>query len=91
MSASTPEPRGECRLEIHMLQQDHRTRHVRPADRMTKCLWCRAPVRHGVAAKHRGVCPLCIAEIAELKWRVVYDRERGLGSIPPNLRAAYSL
>ncbi|MHB8381167.1 MAG: hypothetical protein ACYDC3_02335 [Candidatus Binataceae bacterium] len=74
-----------------MLQQDYRARLVRPADRMMKCLWCRGPVRNAVAAKHRGLCPLCVAEIAELNWRVVYDRERGIGSIPPNLRAAYSL
>lgn len=74
-----------------MLQQDHRARHVRTAERMTKCLWCREPMPHAVAVKRRGVCPLCTAEVAELSWRVVYDRERGIGSIPPNLRAAYSL
>jgi hypothetical protein len=48
-------------------------------------------VRLAIAAKHRGVCPLCIAEIAELRWRVVYDRDRGIGAIPRNLRASYKL
>ncbi len=74
-----------------MLQQLSRVRTTRPVDRMTKCLWCRGPVRAVIAAKHRGICPLCLAELAELKWRVVYDRERGIGAIPPNLRAAYRL
>jgi hypothetical protein len=74
-----------------MLQQLHRARRTRAVDRMTKCLWCRGPVRVVLAARHRGICPLCLAEIAELKWRVVYDRERGIGEIPLNLRAAYRL
>ena len=92
-AAFTPESRGECRLESLMLQQDHpgRPTQTPSAIRMTKCLWCRAPVRLATAAKHHGVCPLCIAEIAELSWQVVYDRERGIGSIPRNLRAAYGL
>jgi hypothetical protein len=63
-----------------------------PAARRTvRCLWCHGPVRLVVAEKHQGVCPLCLAEDAELGWRVVYDRERNLGAIPPNLRAAYRL
>lgn len=66
-------------------------RRIRQDERVSKCLWCHAPVRLAIAAKHRGVCPLCIAEIAELRWRVVYDRDRGIGAIPRNLRASYKL
>ena len=58
---------------------------------MVRCVWCRQPVRLVVAAKHEGVCPLCVAETSELGWRIVYDRQRGLGAIPANLRAAYNL
>ncbi len=74
-----------------MLQQVPRARTIRSVERLTKCLWCREPVQIALAAKHRGVCPLCAAEVAELSWRVVYDRDSGTGSIPPNLRAAYRL
>ncbi|HYB91410.1 MAG TPA: hypothetical protein VEC38_10225 [Candidatus Binataceae bacterium] len=61
------------------------------SSRMVRCAWCRQPVRLIVASKHQGVCPLCVAENAELGWRTVYDRRRGLGEIPANLRAAYNL
>jgi hypothetical protein len=61
------------------------------SNRLVRCLWCRGAVPLSIAAKHQGVCPLCLAEIAELNWRVVYDRERRVGAIPQNLREAYRL
>ena len=39
---------------------------------MVRCLWCRSAVPLSIAAKHQGVCPLCLAEIAE---RVGYESE----------------
>ncbi len=66
-------------------------RASRIAHRTVRCLSCRQPTRLADAVKHQGVCSLCIEEFATLGWRVVYDRERKIGAIPPNLRAAYCL
>jgi hypothetical protein len=59
--------------------------------RMTKCIWCHGPVLISAAKRHEGVCPSCVSENSELGWRTVYDRERGIGGIPANLRGAYNL
>jgi hypothetical protein len=39
--------------------------------------------------RNSGLCRLCVEEAAALAWRIVYDREKGIGAIPENLRAAY--
>jgi hypothetical protein len=59
--------------------------------RKVKCIWCHEPVLLSAANRHEGVCPLCLSESSELGWRVIYDRERGVGAIPPNLKMAYQL
>jgi hypothetical protein len=61
------------------------------AGRMVKCVFCPDLIPLALAMQTRGVCRLCIAEIDELHWRVVYDREQQLGEIPANLKAAYRL
>lgn len=61
------------------------------AERMVRCVFCRDPIPLQIAIRSRGVCQLCIAEIAELSWRTVYDRDRNFGAIPSNLKAAYNL
>ncbi len=72
-----------------------RSRMRRPAPpayhRMVRCLSCRQPLRLALAVKQRGICAPCLAELALVGWRLVYDRDRRIGAIPRNLRAAYSL
>jgi hypothetical protein len=58
---------------------------------MVRCLLCRGETPLAFAAKHQGVCALCLAENAAFAWRIVYDRDRGIGAIPRNLREAYRL
>jgi hypothetical protein len=43
------------------------------------------------SAKHQGVCQQCLDEITALSWRVIYDRDSGIGALPQNLRDAYNL
>ncbi len=69
--------------------QSHRTTTI--AERMVRCAFCRDPIPLQAAILSRGVCRLCLDEIAELGWRTVYDRERNIGEIPANLKAAYNL
>ena len=71
--------------------QARRSRTTTIAQRMVECAFCREPIPLQVAIKTRGVCRLCLDEIAELSWRTVYDRERNFGEIPQNLRLAYGL
>jgi hypothetical protein len=68
-----------------------RPRATSLAHRSVRCLSCRLPMPLADAVKRRGVCALCVEELAILGWRLVYDRERKVGAIPPNLRAAYRL
>jgi hypothetical protein len=64
--------------------RDHSTRVVR-------CLQCRTPIPMAEAARYRGMCRICVEESALAGWRIIYDREKGVGAIPRNLRAAYDL
>jgi hypothetical protein len=61
------------------------------ATRQLRCLWCREPLRLGLAVKHHALCARCRAEAAAAGWRLIYDRDRRIGAIPHNLRAAYNL
>jgi len=61
------------------------------AQRTVKCVFCRDRIPLTDAMKSRGVCGLCLVEIAELGWRTVYDRDLNVGEIPNNLRSAYNL
>ena len=69
------------------------TRLVRNAvaSRVVGCLWCRQPSSHAEVVRNRGLCASCVAECVGISWRVIYDRDRNIGSIPANLRVAYGL
>jgi hypothetical protein len=41
--------------------------------------------------RHHGLCHACVHDIVDISWRLVYDRDRKIGSIPSNLRVAYGL
>ncbi len=90
MGSAMPAPRGECRLRAVMRISRNGARTT-PRGRTTRCIWCHKPVLLSAARRHEGVCPLCVSENSELGWRTVYDRERGIGGIPANLRSAYRL
>lgn len=87
---AAPEPRGECRWRAVMRPLSGGP-HSPARNRMTTCIWCHAPVLITAARRHEGICPLCVSENSEIAWRTVYDRERGVGQIPPNLRRDYQL
>jgi hypothetical protein len=55
------------------------------------CLWCHAIATHSDVMRHHGLCYACVHDIADISWRLVYDRDRNIGSIPSNLRVAYGL
>jgi hypothetical protein len=59
--------------------------------RFVRCLICHGPVLLVFSARHQGVCQQCLDEITSLSWRVIYDRDRGVGALPQNLRDAYNL
>jgi len=59
--------------------------------RTVRCLICHGPVLLVFSAKHQGVCQQCLDEITPLSWRVIYDRDSGVGALPQNLRDAYNL
>jgi hypothetical protein len=59
--------------------------------RTVRCLQCRHPIPRAESARFRGLCRICVEESAVAGWRLVYDREKGVGAIPSNLRAAYGL
>ena len=69
------------------------TRLVRAAvsNRAVRCLWCRQPSFRAEVIRNRGLCATCVAVSIAISWRVIYDRDRKLGSIPANLRVAYGL
>ncbi|MGD1026310.1 hypothetical protein [Candidatus Binatus soli] len=66
---------------------------VRPAvsNRVVACLWCHATTTHADAIRNHGLCQSCAQDDGEIAWRLVYDRDRKIGSIPSNLRLAYRL
>jgi|GEM_PF-591200 hypothetical protein len=76
---------------MEAFEQARTTRTTTIAQRTVKCAFCHDTIPFTVAIKTKGVCRICIAEIAELGWRVVYDREQNFGEIPANLRIAYNL
>lgn len=53
------------------------------ARRRFRCLGCGIAMHVGNGYGIRDFCPDC----ARGSWRVVYDRDRALGEIPPNLRS----
>ena len=61
------------------------------ANRPVACLWCHAITTHADVIRHRGLCQRCAQDNREISWRLVYDRDRNIGSIPSNLRVAYGL
>jgi len=69
------------------------TLFVRPtvANRVVGCLWCHQPSTHAEVIRNRGLCAACTAQNVAISWRLIYDRDRKLGSIPRNLRIAYGL
>jgi hypothetical protein len=61
------------------------------SDRTAPCLWCHQITTHADVLRHHGLCGQCVHDNHEMAWRVVYDRDRKIGRIPRNLRAAYRL
>lgn len=66
---------------------------IRPtvANRVVGCLWCHGPSTHAEVIRNHGLCRPCAEHNAEISWRLVYDRDLKIGSIPANLRLAYGL
>ncbi len=66
---------------------------VRPtaSSRIVACLWCHENTTHADVMRHHGLCRNCAQNNNEISWRLVYDRDRKIGSIPFNLRVAYRL
>jgi len=61
------------------------------SNRAAACLWCHAATARADVIRNHGLCQSCAQENGEISWRLVYDRDRNIGSIPSNLRAAYGL
>jgi hypothetical protein len=61
------------------------------ASRTASCLWCHATAKHAEIVRNHGLCEFCAHQDEDIGWRVVYDRDRKVGAIPANLRAAYKL
>ncbi|MGH7925659.1 MAG: hypothetical protein ACREQH_13835 [Candidatus Binatus sp.] len=66
---------------------------VRPtaANRLVACLWCHEATTQADVMRNHGLCRRCVHDNYEISWRLIYDRDRNIGSIPSNLRAAYGL
>jgi len=66
---------------------------VRPtvSNSVVACLWCHQAATHAEVVRNHGLCRDCAHDNVELSWRLVYDRDRNIGSIPSNLRVAYGL
>ncbi|MGH7814537.1 MAG: hypothetical protein ACREQI_11130 [Candidatus Binataceae bacterium] len=73
-----------------MQSEVHAARNATAA-RVTQCLWCRRPVAYVESLRQHGFCRVCLEQDPEVGWRLIYDRDRNVGSIPVNLRAAYRL
>ncbi len=70
------------------------TSQIRPTaavSRLVACLWCRQHADHADVVRNHGLCESCVRDNVDLSWRLVYDRDRNIGSIPSNLRVAYGL
>jgi hypothetical protein len=69
------------------------TSPIRPAlpSRPASCLWCHELTTQADVMRNHGLCSNCVHDNVEVSWRLVYDRDRRIGSIPPNLRLAYGL
>ena len=69
------------------------TAPIRPAtaNRLVSCLWCHETTTHHEVTRNRGLCSNCVRDNVETSWRLIYDRDRNIGAIPSNLRAAYRL
>ena len=65
--------------------------HARVSNRVVGCLWCHQPSSHSDVIRYHGLCRSCAQQCAEISWRIIYDRDRKIGSIPVNLRLAYGL
>jgi len=61
------------------------------SNRIVTCLWCHQTTIHAHIIRNHGLCQNCADDNGEISWRLVYDRDRNIGSIPANLRAAYGL
>lgn len=59
--------------------------------RVATCLWCHESTSYSDLLRNHGFCSRCVQDNCEISWRVVYDRDRKIGKIPANLRAAYRL
>lgn len=66
---------------------------VRPtfSNRAVACLWCHELTTQSDVIRNHGLCHRCVHDNVEISWRLVYDRDRKIGSIPSNLRIAYGL
>jgi hypothetical protein len=62
-----------------------------PNEHLVGCVVCHRPIPLPEFGRTGGACATCAEEVAEIAWKTVYDRDRGIGEIPPNLRAAYKL
>ena len=69
------------------------TAQVRSAysSRAVACLWCHENTTQADVMRNHGLCRNCVHDNVEISWRLVYDRDRNIGSIPSNLRVAYGL
>ena len=65
--------------------------HSTVSSRTVACLWCHEATTHSDVMRHHGLCHACVHDIADISWRLVYDRDRNIGAIPSNLRVAYGL
>jgi hypothetical protein len=61
------------------------------SSRLVSCLWCRQATTQADVMRNHGLCHSCVHDNVEISWRLVYDRDRRIGSIPSNLRRAYGL
>jgi hypothetical protein len=61
------------------------------SSRVAVCLWCHGTTTHADVIRNHGLCQSCARDNCEIGWRLVYDRDRNIGSIPSRLRAAYGL
>jgi len=61
------------------------------SDRVAACLWCHETAARVEIIRNHGLCHSCAHDNGEIAWRLVYDRDRNIGSIPSNLRVAYGL
>jgi hypothetical protein len=66
---------------------------VRPSasSRVVACLWCHGSTTQADVVRNHGLCRSCVHDNIEICWRLIYDRDRHIGSIPSNLRVAYGL